>query len=443
MRNINKISIAIDGPAGAGKSTVAKRISKILDVLYLDTGAMYRAAGLKALSKGIRTNDADAVTVLADDIDVDIKFIRGEQRIFLDGKDVTADLRTSEVSVAASDVSAVPAIRIKMVDIQRRIAAENSVVMDGRDIGTYVLPDADLKIFLTASLEERTARRFNEMLVKDQAADKEKIRRDIEYRDGNDSSRAMAPLKKAEDAIEIDTTGLPIETVVETILEKIRPQLGNRPMREKVNKDRFREAVRLLIKIIFGIIYRVKIIGQDNIPAEGPALLCPNHVAELDMFVIGYRIKRLVRWMAKSELFRHKLLGSFISRLGAFPVKRGKNDVDSIKTALKLLEDGHIVGVFPEGTRMKNRRISRDMKVHRGAVMLALKAKVPVIPVAVRGNYAPFTRITVIFGKPFTLSSENDPDRKYTNDEMRIIGRQIMDRIYAMVDGREVIEANA
>lgn len=220
---LRKIGIAIDGPAGAGKSTIAKIISKSLGIIYLDTGAMYRSVALKAIREGINTKDQEKLSNLVEKTDIKVTYSGDEQRIILDGEDVTKKIRTKEVSIGASDVSAVPAVRIKMVELQREIADKNSVVMDGRDIGTYVLPNADYKFFLTASVEERAKRRFKEQIekgVKDITL--EEVKKDIEYRDKNDSSRDFAPLRKAEDAIEIDTTNISAQEVANRILSIIK-----------------------------------------------------------------------------------------------------------------------------------------------------------------------------------------------------------------------------
>ncbi len=216
------INIAIDGPAGAGKSTIAKAISRILGIVYLDTGAMYRTVALKAIRSGLDTLDEAGLATLVRDIDIRIEYKDNEQRIFLDGNEVTGLIRTPEVSIGASNVAVIPAVRIKMVELQRDIAHDNDVVMDGRDIGTYVLPDANFKFFLTASLDERAKRRYIEMLSKGMTdVDYEEVKKDIAFRDKNDSSRAFAPLSKAPDAMEIDTTGLEPKEVIRIILDKI------------------------------------------------------------------------------------------------------------------------------------------------------------------------------------------------------------------------------
>ncbi len=211
-------SIAIDGPAGAGKSTIAKKVSAKLGYIYLDTGAMYRAVALKALQAGIDTKNQQALADIMEKLDIAVAHEDNLQKIFLDGVDVSEAIRTAEVSSGASNVAAFPEVRLKMVELQRKIASGADVVMDGRDIGSYVLPNADLKIFLTASVEERAGRRFNELLRKGQQVTYEAVRQEMVQRDKNDSTRALAPLVKVPDAIEIDSTALEIDEVVEKII---------------------------------------------------------------------------------------------------------------------------------------------------------------------------------------------------------------------------------
>lgn len=209
------MKIAIDGPGGAGKSTVAKMLAKKLNMVYLDTGAMYRAAALKAEQSGIATDDAENVAKMLSAINIEITAGSDGQKVYLDGKDVSEEIRAHRISKMASDISALPCVREYMVRRQRELACERDSVLDGRDIGTVVLPDADYKFFLTASLEERARRRHAELLAKGQECDYETVKSDIAARDYNDSHRAVAPLKKADDAVEIDSTGLTPEQVIE------------------------------------------------------------------------------------------------------------------------------------------------------------------------------------------------------------------------------------
>ena len=212
-------SIAIDGPAGAGKSSIAKEISKKTGFVYVDTGAMFRALGLYFIKKGIKLEDETAVARLLDDIDIKVVYKDEGQRIMLSGEDVTGHLRSEEAAGAASSLSVYSAVREKLLCVQRDIAKQYNVVMDGRDIGTKVLPDADVKIYLTAGIKERAKRRFFELVQKGEKPDIKKIERDMQDRDYRDMHRKNSPLVKAEDAYEIDTTDMTIKEVVEKILD--------------------------------------------------------------------------------------------------------------------------------------------------------------------------------------------------------------------------------
>jgi cytidylate kinase len=214
-------NIALDGPAGAGKSTVAKSLAKRLDILYLDTGAMYRALGLKAYDNKVNIHDEAAVKGLLDGACVDVKYKGGAQRTYLDKIDVSEKIREPHISRAASDISAVPAVRYAMVELQRKIAAQCSMVLDGRDIGTYVLPNAKFKFYITARPEVRADRRYKELIEKGQPAVYEEVLREMNVRDENDSKRAVAPLKQADDAVLIDTSDITAEQAVGIIIKRI------------------------------------------------------------------------------------------------------------------------------------------------------------------------------------------------------------------------------
>ncbi|MBE6993041.1 MAG: (d)CMP kinase [Ruminococcaceae bacterium] len=211
MTDLKHINIAIDGPSGAGKSTLARRTAQELGYIYVDTGAMYRAIGLYVLRRGIAADDKAAVVACLPEITVDIGYQDGVQRIFLNGEDVSGSIRTEEVSQYASAVSAVPEVRAHLMGLQRSLAARSSVIMDGRDIGTVILPDADIKIYLTASEEDRAMRRFLELREKGQEVDYDSVLENIRQRDWNDMHRDVAPLRQAEDAIVVDTSGIGLE----------------------------------------------------------------------------------------------------------------------------------------------------------------------------------------------------------------------------------------
>lgn len=220
-----KIAVAIDGPVGAGKSTVAKLIAKKLGIIYVDTGAMYRSVGLYAVRNGIQTNDAEKLKEIIDEINLDVEIIDGVQNIFMNGENVSDLIRTPQISMAASNVSAVIEVRNKLVDIQRDLSKSKSVIMDGRDIGTVVLPNADTKIYLTASPEERAKRRYNELINKGSKVSYQEVYDDLIIRDRNDSTRAASPLKAADDAIILDTTGMSLEEVVNESIKLINKEV--------------------------------------------------------------------------------------------------------------------------------------------------------------------------------------------------------------------------
>ena len=219
------VNIAIDGPAGAGKSSTAKLVAKKLGYIYVDTGALYRTVGLYSIRKGIDTKNAEKVIATLPDVKVELKCVDGAQHVFLNGEDVSEAIRTPEASMGASNVSAIPKVREFLFDLQRKIAAENDCIMDGRDIGTVVLPNADVKIFLTTSVEERANRRYKEMIEKGEEADYNDILEDIKKRDYQDSHREIAPLKQADDAIYVDNGGYNLEDGAEDLLRIIKEHL--------------------------------------------------------------------------------------------------------------------------------------------------------------------------------------------------------------------------
>ena len=220
-------AIAIDGPSGAGKSSLARRCAAAFDFIYVDTGAIYRTVGLAALRRGIDRRDEEAVKALLPKLSIEMRYNEaGEQRMYLNGEDVSSEIRLPEVSICASDVSALPAVRAFLLEMQRDLARKHSVIMDGRDIGTVVLPEAELKIFLTASAEARAERRVKQLEEKGLTCDYEEVLRDIRYRDEQDSHRAAAPLKAAEDAVLVDTTAFDRNESFALLCSLIRERLG-------------------------------------------------------------------------------------------------------------------------------------------------------------------------------------------------------------------------
>ncbi len=219
-------AVAIDGPAGAGKSTISRITAKKLGFIYVDTGALYRTVGYAMDSKNVSVQDTQGVKNALKDINIELKFIDNEQRVFLNGEDVSDKIRTPKVSMLASDFSALSPVREFLFDLQRDIAKKQNVIMDGRDIGTLVLPNADIKIFLTATPEDRAKRRYNEFVEKGVPVEFDKLLEEIKQRDYNDSHRAVAPLKQADDALLVDTTGNTLEESINLLFDIISKRLG-------------------------------------------------------------------------------------------------------------------------------------------------------------------------------------------------------------------------
>ncbi len=220
------INIAIDGPGGAGKSSLSKEVAKKLDILYVDTGALYRTIGLFVKSKNTDPKDAAAVTELLPEINIEVKYENGAQVIYLNGVDHKDEIRTPELSMYASHVSAIPSVRAFLLETQKQIARTNSVIMDGRDIGTVILPNADVKIFLTASAECRAKRRYDELCARGQSVRYEDVLAEMNERDTQDSSRKIAPAKPAEDAILLDNSDLTFEETIDAVLDIVNQHCG-------------------------------------------------------------------------------------------------------------------------------------------------------------------------------------------------------------------------
>ena len=224
--NQKHFAVAIDGPSGAGKSTIAKAVAGGLSIVYVDTGALYRTIGLAVQRRGISMDDAAGILSVLPEIRVELVYREGSQRVLLDGEDVSGLIRTPEISMYASKVSALPEVRAFLLDLQRNMARENSVVMDGRDIGTVILPDAEVKIFLTASDEKRAERRWRELCEKGEQVTVEEVLSDMRRRDAQDSARAVAPLRQADDAVLVDTSALTLEESIQAVLDVITGKLA-------------------------------------------------------------------------------------------------------------------------------------------------------------------------------------------------------------------------
>lgn len=392
------IRIAIDGPGGSGKSSVAKSIAKKLGIIYVDTGALYRNIGLFMLESGINPKDADAVGAALPSLSLELKFEDGKQIILLNGKDRGDEIRTPEASMAASDVSAIPAVREYLLNMQRDTAKKNSVVMDGRDIGTVILPYAEVKIFLTASPEARAKRRHAELLSRGKEISYEQVYSEMVERDKNDSTRAIAPCVPAEDAIFLDNSDLNAEETMEKILQIIKEKTKQ--------KKNFYAKAKVVVAPLFRFFMRVKAIGTENVPKDGGIVLCSNHIAAVDVISIGAVCPRQLTCVAKKELFSIPVLGWVMRKLEAIKLDRGGSDVAALKASIKAAEAGRVLTIFPQGHRCPGVNPATTPIKH-GAGMIAYHAKCDVVPVCINikgAKYGLFKRVEVIFGKPISYS---------------------------------------
>lgn len=303
------IRIAIDGPGGAGKSSVAKAVAKELGIIYVDTGALYRSIGLFMLKSGIDPKDANAVIPALKAFTLELKFENGKQFILLNGEDVGETIRTPEVSMAASAVSAIPEVRNYLLDMQRDTARKNSVIMDGRDIGTVILPDAEVKIFLTASPEARAKRRYDELIARGSDVSYETVYNEMVERDKNDSTRAVAPCVPAKDSVLLDNSKLTAEGTKDKILKIIKKK-------EKKLRRNFYARAKIVVAPIYRFFMRVKARGVENVPKDGGFVLCANHIAAQDVVTIGSVCPRQLTFVAKKELFSVPILGKIMKALG-------------------------------------------------------------------------------------------------------------------------------
>ena len=389
--------IALDGPSGAGKSTVAKAVAKKLGIVYVDTGALYRSIGLYVQRAGVEKNDNEKIIAMLPEIKLDLVFKDGTQSVILNDEDVSPYIRTGEIAMYASAVSAIPEVRAFLLETQRKIARENSVIMDGRDIGTVIIPDAEVKIFLVASAEARAERRYKELIEKGEECTYEGVLADIKQRDNNDSTRAVAPAVPAKDAIFLDNSDINQEQTVERVIEIIE-QKTKKKTKKKLN--RFYRGIKAVFGKLFSLLFRLRVVNKDKEVFDKPFIVCANHTSMLDVVVTVIAMKNQIRFMAKKEIFKVPVANWFVKSMGAFPVDRKKGDVAAIKNTISLLKNGECVGIFPQGTRRPYEN-PRDTEIKDGVGMIASRAGVGVVPVFIKNKSNKlrfFRRNTVIIG---------------------------------------------
>ena len=448
------IRIAIDGPGGAGKSSVAKAVASRLQIVYVDTGALYRTIGMYMLNSGVDLNNNEDVISNLDKFTLDLKFTDGKQVILLNGVDVGDEIRTPDVSMAASYVSAIPEVRQFLLDMQRNIAKSNSVIMDGRDIGTVILPDAEVKIFLTASPEARARRRYEELISKGKDVTYDDVYSAMVERDHNDTNRTIAPCVPANDAIILDNSDFDpnetVEAVVRIIKEKqskieepedadykssneLKNCTDGNDASDKPQKNFYMKAHRVLAPF-FRWLLRLNPHGLENIPTDGGIIFCSNHIGALDVISIAACTDRQVTFVAKKELFSIPILGALITALGAIKIDRGGNDIGAIKASVNAAREGGAVAIFPEGHRYPGINPATTPK-RNGAALIAYRSGCNIVPVCIQmknAKYGLFREIDVMFGEVIENSSLGFENGGH--DEYEVATEKIFNEIVKLSD---------
>ena len=413
--------ITIDGPSGTGKSTVAKGIAKQLSYMFFDTGAMYRSFAWLVMKEGLDPKDQNAVEAALLKFQFEMQRDQKQSRIyFVNGEEVTEKIRTQQISLAASQVAVYPKIREAMVKIQRKFGHSVDAVFEGRDMGTVVFPEADLKIFLTAKPEVRAERRYQELKRKfpDVSIHFDEILKEIQERDDTDQTRAVSPLKKAEDAILIDTSDLTAAQVIDKIIRLYKP-------RQKFPKMKwFYKIVYWLARWFFQCFFRLRIYGIEHF-SPGAAVIVANHASFMDPAVLSISCLEEVSFLAKQSLFKVPLLGFIIRKLNSYPVAQGASDAAVFRLMIELLGQGKKLLLFPEGRRSSDGQL---LPLQRGLSFIVQKAGCRVIPAYIQGTFAAwprtrkfpklFGKITVVFGSSIEYKELEDK----TSSRDRITG---------------------
>ena len=414
--------LAIDGPAGAGKSTTARGVAERLGLLHVDSGAMYRAVAWLALRNGVSLDEEQALLAMLERA----RIVPGSGGVTVDGFPVEGAIRTASAGETASRVALHPGLRRRLVALQRSFAREPGLVMEGRDIGTVVFPDADLKIFITATVEARAERRFLELRGKGESADREAIVAQIRERDRRDTERAASPLVRAPDAILLDTTHIAAEEQVD--LASRWASLAMKPARSIGPVYAFGSGfTRLFARTLLDF----HVEGLERIPRKGPLIVACNHISFWDPPLVGAHLPREMHFVAKAELFHNPLFGALIRSYNSIPIQRGAQARAGLRGAEEVLSAGGAVLIFPEGTRNKSGEL---LPPRAGVGRLAAVTRTPVAPACITGSnqirrsMRRRVPIRITFGSPMMPPASGHPER----EEVRAYARMVMDTIRAM-----------
>jgi cytidylate kinase len=400
--------IAIDGPAASGKSTVAREVAKRLNCIYVDSGAVYRGVTWKMLQEGVCTKSSLAVIPALLRSKWNFTVRDGAVGFTVDGVEPGEALRSKEVREAVADIAAMPAVRAFVVAHLLRLRRFGSLAMEGRDIGSVVFPKTPYKFYLDADPEERARRRHAELLAKGETERAQEVLESLQKRDEKDSTRKTAPLKVADGAYVIDTSGRSLDEVIRVLMDRVAEL--EKPRSDKMINPIWYRMTCKVFGICLTLINRYRVYGIQNVPRTGGVIIASNHASYLDPPAIGAssRRVRMTHFMARDTLFRNPLMGAFLRRVGVIPLDRERGDVAAMKTAIQLLRDGASVALFPEGTRSPDGNFQTPKP---GIGFLVAKGNAPVVPVYVHGSYEAWSKhsgglkrkpVTVVFGRLIT-----------------------------------------
>lgn len=429
--------ITIDGASGTGKSTIAKKVAERLHFLYFDTGAMYRCFAYFVLQNKVSKTDIDSIKGLLDQFIFEVKQDDDKKYYFVNGTDVSDKIRLPEVSSAASEISAFLEVREKLVSLQRQFAGHENTIFEGRDMGTVVFPEADLKIFLSANAKVRAERRTLELQQKypDKTFEYKEVLGAIKTRDHQDITRKNSPLKRAKEAYLIDTSNKTVTEIVEIILKQ----------KEKIEKKKhstlypkmgiFYWAVIAFCSVIAKFFYHHKIYGQEHY-LPGAGIIAANHVSFLDPPLIAISVPEELHFLAKQELFAIPFLSCLIKKVNTRPVSGSASDVHVLREVVKILKEHKKVILFPEGTRSATGEIG---EIQQGVAFLSLRAKATIIPIYIygvhklwkKGKKWPklFGKTACVIGSPIDIKKYLDLSR---NEAMEKITNSLSDSLHAL-----------
>ncbi len=416
--------ITIDGPAGSGKSTAARLLARRLGYTHVDTGALYRTLTLLAIERGVDLADEAALAALVAEIDVRFEPADDGVRVFSGDREVSEDIRTAELTAQVKYAARSPQVRSALRPVQRAFAERSPVVMEGRDIGTVIFPDAEVKFYLDAAIEVRAERRWRELAARGESISREEVQRQEAARDESDLGREVAPLRRAEDAVLVDTGGRSVEETADRLAGLARERLGKARTASASRVGLWYRFCRLICRVALRSFTRLRTWGMENVPADGGLIMACNHQSYLDPPLVCCMLARESRYLARSTLFAFSPLGWLLRSVGAMPLGRGESDRSALRRAEAVLRAGWLLTLFPEGTRTSDGGLQR---LKPGVASLAMRAGVAVMPVYIHGAFEVWPRtgrlprpapVSILYGKPIAPPADGEGSRRQRAEKL-------------------------